>query len=304
MKRRQYLQIVGVGGIGAIAGCSDGGNSGGTQTQTATDTDAPTPTETETPTATETPTETVTQTEAPADAVLSYEVTGGSNWDGDLPDLISDWMKWVVVSFDVEQGEVSMEDLWFRSRIDTGERFQPADAQTNNALENGIENRGSITEGGSGDILYKAPTFADRYTWNLSGLRRQTVAGDNIQLEEPGEFYGDVTVSVDVEVTGSADIITSQAEEFREESEYWGIVTLEVAEGTLNVEDVWFRSSLEMSNRQLGVDYGANRSIKRGMRPRGEIKEGYTGYALYIVSENTNNVSWITDEMRQSVTIE
>jgi hypothetical protein len=309
MDRRHFLTTC-VGVSGVLAGCTgDGESSDPTENDPSNEEDPTTETETETQndpeTDTETETETDTETETEADAVLSYEVTEGSNWDGDLPDLYSDWMKWVVLSFDVEQGEVSMEDLWFRSRIDTGERYQPADAQTNNALENGIENRGSVLEGGSADILYKAPSFADSYTWNLSGLRRQTVDGENIQLEEPGEdFYGDVTVSIDVQVTQSSDIITPEAEEFREEGQYWGIVSIEVIEGNLNVEDVWFRSGLEVGNRRASIDYGSNRSIKRGMRSRGEIKEGYTGHALYLVSEDADDASWYTDEMRQSVTIE
>lgn len=290
MDRRDFLVSTSTGVSVVIAGCASDGNES---------------TDPETDSQTEEETGSQTETETPADAVLSYEVTEGPNWDGELPDLTSDWMKWVVLSFDVEQGEVSMEDLWFRSRIDTGERYKPASAQSNNALENGIENRGSVLEGGSADILYKAPTFAEEYMWNLSGLRRQTVSGENIQLEKPGEdFYGDVTVSIDIEVTQSSDIITSEAEEFRAEDEHWGIVSIEVVEGNLNIEDVWFRSGLEVGNRRASIDYGANRSIERGMRSRGEIKEGYTGHAVYIVSEDTDDASWYTDEMRQSVTIE
>lgn len=303
MNRRKYLSLIGGGSIALFAGCSS-------REEPATDTATESPTESEEPTRTETEsnaqtsTETETESEVQADTILSYEVTEGSNWDSELPDLYSDWMKWVVLSFNVEQGEVSMEDLWFRSRIDTGERYQPANAQTNNALENGIENRGSILEGGSADILYKAPSFSEDYTWNLSGLRRQTVYGKNIQLEEPGEdFYDDVTVSIDIQVTQSSDIITPEAEEFRSEDEYWGIVAIEVIEGTLNVEDVWFRSGLEIGNRRASIDYGANRSIVRGMLPRGEIKEGYTGYALYVVKENTDDASWYIDEMKQPVDI-
>jgi len=306
MDRRHFLTTC-TGVSCLLAGCAgNGGSSNPTETDNPTNSVTPTATETETkePTQTETETETETATEVPADAVLSYEVTEGSNWDGELPDLYSDWMKWVVLSFNVEQGEVSMEDLWFRSRVDTGERYKPANAQSD-TLENGIESRGSVLEGGSANILYKAPTYSNSYTWNLSGLRRKTVAGENIQLEEPGEdFYGDVTVSVDIEITQSSEIITPEAEEFRAEDEYWGIVTLEPIEGNLNIEDVWFRSGLNVGTRRATVDYGANRSIKRGMRPRGEIKEGYTGYAVYVVSEDTEDVSWYTDEMRQSVTVE
>lgn len=221
MDRRYFLTAC-VGASGILAGCAgDGESNEPTETNSPPEEDS-NPTDTETQTNTEPDTETDTETETPADAVLSYEITEGSNWNGELPDLYSDWMKWIVLSFDVEQGEVSMEDLWFRSRIDTGERYKPANAQTEDALENGIESRGSVLEGGSADILYKAPSFTDSYTWNLSGLRRQTVDGENIQLEEPGEdFYGDVTVSVDIEITQDSDIITPEAEEFRAEDEYW-----------------------------------------------------------------------------------
>lgn len=291
MKRRKFVSGIGVGVMIGSAGCTNDSRSAG-EDSTETQTDEGTSQTTE------------EESENQADAVLSYEVTEGSDWDEDLPDLISDYMNWVVLSFEVEEGEVSMEDLWFRSRIDTGERYQPADAQTNNALENGIENRGSILEDGSADVLYKVPTFAEEYAWNLSGLRRQTVTGENIQVDEPGEFYGDVTVSVDIEITQDSDIITPEAEEFRDEGQYWGIVTIEIIEDVLNVEDVWFRSGLEVGNRRASVDYASNRNIKRGMRPRGEIKEGYTGHALYLISEDSDEASWYTKNMRQSVTIE
>lgn len=308
MNRRGFLVSTSTGASMLIAGCAsgnEGSNSTEANSPTETETEPARTTEADIPTETATETETDTATEVPADVVLSYEVTEGSNWDGELPDLYSEWMKWVILSFDVERGEVSMEDLWFRSRIDTGERYKPANTQTEDALANGIESRGSVLEGGSADILYRAPSYAESYTWNLSGLRRQTVAGENIQLQEPGEdFYGDVTVSIDIQITQSSDIITSEAEEYRAEDEYWGIVTLEVIEGTLNIEDVWFRSGLNVGNRRETVDYGANRSIKRGMRPRGEIKAGYTGHAVYVVSEDTDDTSWYTDEMRQSVSIE
>jgi len=306
MKRRNFLTSLSVGTSFWIAGCSSSDETATiNEPNSTTESEESTRIRTETNPQTESETETEQETEASPDAILSYEITEGSNWEGELPDLYSDWMKWVVLSLDVEQGEVSMGDLWSRSRIDTGERYQPADAQTNNALENGIENRGSLLEGGSADILYKSPTFAEDYTWNLSGLRRQTVDGENIQLEEPGEdFYADVTVSIDIEVTQSSDIITPEAEEFRAEDDYWGIVTIEVIEGNLNVEDVWFRSGLQVGNRRASIDYGANRSVKRGMRSRGEIKEGYVGHALYVVPEDTSDISWYTEEMLQSVTIE
>jgi hypothetical protein len=239
------------------------------------------------------------------DAVLSYEVTDGSSWDSELPDTISPWMEWIVLSFNVEEGSVSMEDLWFRSRVDTGERYKPASARSDDALENGITNRGDILEGGSADILYKVPSYSDTYEWNLSGLQRQSVDGENIQLEEPGDIsYGDVTVSSDIEITNNSDIIPDDAEQFKDDSEEWGIVELTVREGLLNVEDVWFRSKLRVGNRQAEIDYATNRYVKRGMRTRGEIKEGYTGYAIYIVPEGSDNPTWITDEMEQSVTIE
>lgn len=243
--------------------------------------------------------------EVDADAVLSYETTEGSEWSGDLPDFISDWKKGVVVSFDVLEGSVSMEDLWFNSRIDAGERYKPASARTNDALENGIENRGDILEDGSADILYEVPTYSDTHQWNLSGLERQSVTGEDIEVDTPGEeFYPDVSVSVDIEITDDAEMIPQEANEFKNENEAWGIASLEVLDGRLNVEDVWFRSKLRVTNRQVETDPAANRYVKRGMRPRGEIKSEYIGHAIYIVPGDSEDASWITDEMRQSVTIE
>lgn len=289
---------IGVGIIVGSAGCVEDGTNNTDSTETEPDDESSTPAETNQEGEEE------EESGTHADAVLSYKTTEGSDWDEELPDTISDHMKWVVLSFEVEEGEVSMEDLWFRSRIDTGERYQPADAQTDNALANGIESRGAVIDGGSADILYQAPTFAKEYTWNLSGLRRQTVRGENIQVNEPGESYGDVTISLDVEITQDSDIITPEADEFRNDDQYWGIVTIEVVENVLSVEDVWFRSQLEVGNRRVSVDYASNRNIERGMRPRGEIKEGYTGHALYLVSEDHDEVSWYTEDMNHSIMIQ
>lgn len=303
MNLRNYLLIAGAG-FGSIAGCTnnsdntepaagDGGDSSDTNSGENEQKGA------------QNETDGTQNGKSEADATLSYEITEGSNWDAELPDLYSKWMKWVVVSFTVERGAVSMEDLWFRSRIDTGERYQPADARTDDALENGIQNRGQILEGGSGDILYQSPTFADSFIWNLSGLKRHTVEGENFQLDEPGQdSYGDVTVSIEIEITDSSDLLPPEAEEYRSEGDLWGIVSIDILEGLLNVEDVWFRSSLELGSRRVSVDYAANRYVKRGMRPRGLIKEGYSGYAIYIVSEESENVTWYTEDMKQSVITE
>ncbi|MFC7059623.1 hypothetical protein [Halovenus salina] len=79
------------------------------------------------------------------------------------------------------------------------------------------------------------------------GVPSCTLVGDNIT---------DTIVSLcSVRATKESDIITQEAEEFRSGDKYWGIVTLEVVEGALSIEDVWFRSGLEVENRRASIDY-------------------------------------------------
>lgn len=278
-KRRRHI-LSGIGASVVLAGCieAENGDDGADDSDTGYDQDV--------------------------DVILSYEVVDGANWDEDFPSPRSDVRKWAVLSFEVLEGEISMEDLWFHSRLDTGERYKTPHVDTNEVLKNGIDSRGEIIEGGTAEILYEVPTYADLYEWNLSGLERQTVGGENIEVSEPGrEFYNPVTVSLHIEITHDSDLVPSDADDYKGDDEDWAVVKIDVLDGVLNMEDVWFRSRLQAGDRNVQIHHEANTGAERGIRSRGEIQAGHPGHAIYAIPQGSTDPSWITEEMRQDVTI-
>jgi len=118
------------------------------------------------------------------DAVLTHSINAG-NGPEDIPESISksreeggrreDGNKWVVVTFEVTAGTLDMEDVWFRSRVETTDRFHDLDHATAD-LSNGVQSRGEIKEGGSGIALYQIPEDQDTYEWNLADMRQDVEA--------------------------------------------------------------------------------------------------------------------------------
>lgn len=89
-------------------------------------------------------------------------VQGVDNPDGRL----QEGNKWVVVEIYVQSGELDMEDIWFRSRVETNDRFHELN-HVSDELTDGIQSRGNIAEGGYGIALYQMPENSDFVSWNL-----------------------------------------------------------------------------------------------------------------------------------------
>lgn len=83
--------------------------------------------------------------------------------------------KWVVVQFDVVQGTLDMQEMWFHSRIETSDRFYDLDHGTRDLVD-GVQPRGEIKESGSGIALYQIPEDEGRYLWNLEDVRQDVHA--------------------------------------------------------------------------------------------------------------------------------
>lgn len=114
------------------------------------------------------------------DAVLEYSINADEEPE-EIPDDIRKSRdeggrrragnKWTVVTFEVVEGTLDMEDVWFRSRIETGDRFYELDHATAD-LSDGIQSRGEIKKGGFGIALYQIPQDADTYEWNLDEMQQ------------------------------------------------------------------------------------------------------------------------------------
>ncbi|MFC5970560.1 hypothetical protein ACFPYI_04375 [Halomarina salina] len=158
-QRRQFLRATVAGSAAILAGCSgasesdnqdDAGGGGGSN----------------------------------ANVVLEYSLTSGKSPDA-VPSDISksrenggrreEGYKWIVVSFDVTQGTLDMEDVWFRSRVETSERFFDLDHGTAD-LTDGVQSRGEIKQGASGIALYQVPQDVNRLSWNLDEMRQNVDA--------------------------------------------------------------------------------------------------------------------------------
>ncbi len=83
--------------------------------------------------------------------------------------------KWVIVEFDVIEGALNMQDIWFRSRVETSTRFYDLDHATGDLVD-GVQSRGDIKQGGSGIALYQIPADTDTYAWNLEQTQQNIEA--------------------------------------------------------------------------------------------------------------------------------
>lgn len=124
---------------------------------------------------------------AGADVVLEYSISASKEPDVVPEDIRQrrdeggrrrEGYKWVVVEFDVAEGTLDMEDVWFRSRVETSNRYYDLDHGTSD-LTDGMQSRGDIQEGGHGIALYQIPEDEDTYSWNLEEMR-QDVDAENV----------------------------------------------------------------------------------------------------------------------------
>jgi len=159
MQRRQYLSLA----VLSLAGCiSDEGNTSTTPTKTEAQTTNPTQTQG----SESTPEQTVK---------IEYTITAGKSPEA-IPESIrapvedggrlEPGNQWVVVEFDVLEGTLDMQEIWFRSRIETETRFYDLDHATDK-LADGVQSRGGIKAGGRGIALYQIPEDVTAYEWNL-----------------------------------------------------------------------------------------------------------------------------------------
>lgn len=157
-QRRQFLQATVVGSVASLAGCAGESSANNQSSEEGGNPDA--------------------------DVVLDYSVTASESPE-DVPSKITksrddggrrrEDHKWVVVSFDVTRGTLDMEDVWFRSRVETDERFYDID-HGSAELADGVQSRGEIKQGASGIALYQIPEDVDAYSWNLEEMRQGVVA--------------------------------------------------------------------------------------------------------------------------------
>lgn len=300
MRRRAFLGAS-MASMLSVAGCTS--NEAEHPTATTPESDSTT-TKTETATQTASPTQT-TQ----ADAVLEYSITTGKNPDA-VPDDIAGLAdegngrrrvgyRWMVVTFEVVEGQLNMQDVWFNSRAETPARFYTLDHATAD-LELGVQSRGSIKSGGKGIALYQIPDDVSTYSWNL-GLLDQRVAGPNTdQPHEPAGPTDTVTVEYTVTSGESLSVVPDEYQNRLRDGHKWALVEFNVVDGQLSMSEVWFKSKLETESRLYDLDHTTSR-IELGVLSRGSIKPGHSGRALYQVSEDATSFTWNLDELSQTV---
>jgi hypothetical protein len=184
-QRRQFLRITIAGSAAIIAGCTGESESDNNGETISNNPDTARPTTTAVPEST-TPktTSSASSGESDAEVVLEYSITTGKSPE-QVPSSISksrddggrrkEGYRWVVISFDVTQGTLNMQDVWFRSRVETSERFYDLDHGTAD-LTDGVQSRGEIKQRASGIALYQIPEDAENYSWNLEEMRQDVEA--------------------------------------------------------------------------------------------------------------------------------
>lgn len=241
-------------------------------------------------------------TEPDYDTVIDYSTHVQSSASGkyDLPDPRYDW-SWLVVDFEVVEGQLDMEDVWFRGLTETDERYYTVSPLTDQ-VEDGIESRGAIREGTRGVMLHAyPPSPAADVIGPMFSATRTAIGGEGVGTDGPTDLYPSVSVEYSVETAQDPDVLPS--EYAAPNGEMWAVVTLNVTEGVLNLEDVWFRSQLITESRLHDCD-PYSRFADRGVRSRGLVKTGYSATALYQIAEDESVERWgYTEDGRQNVSI-
>lgn len=295
MRRRCFIHVTAGGSLGILAGCArnDSKNGGTSDTAPA---DTPPPTQS-TPTETEPPTKSPDVRIAP-----SVHEQAGTSGKYDLPEPTYGEWSWIVVDFEVREGTLDMSDLWFSGLFETKERYRTVSKSTSEA-KGGIESRGAIRSGGRGLILHGYPSSprSGLVGPNFS-MTDQAIVGGNVLNDGPKEPYPPVSVRYTVETKKNPNVLADEYVRRKDDDEVWAVVTLEIIEGVLNMEDVWFRSRLGTEDRTLAIDHSSS-FADRGIRSRGYVKKGHAGHALYRISAGASVESWGYEDARQDVTI-
>lgn len=306
MKRRTFL-VSTVSGVGVLAGCTTGGDgSNGNDQPQSEATPESTPTAEDTSESdTVTDTETETQSAPEYDVVVDYSTHLQSSASGeyDLPDPRYDDWSWLVLDLEVAEGELDMEDVWFNAFFETEERLHEVSHDSSD-VEDGVKSRGSIRQGGRGIILHAYPPSpgSELVGWNTSAMD-QSVGGEGVVRDGPSDLYPSVSVEYSVETSTNPEILPDEYASRRSESEIWAVVSLDVVDGFLNMEDVWFRSQLTTGSRRYDLSHSSSHA-ERGVRSRGMVKSGYSANALYLIGDDESVEAWgYTENGRQDVSI-
>lgn len=129
MKRRVFLSTVGATGV-LIAGCTEDKEPTDSSENTGTDTEAEAETDPGSAQETQDPDQETRSTEGgdeepDHDAVIEYSAHTQDSASGEynLPELRYDGWNWIVLDFEVIEGQLSMEDVWFRGLFETQQRY-------------------------------------------------------------------------------------------------------------------------------------------------------------------------------------
>jgi hypothetical protein len=292
MKRRAFLSTT-AGTAAFIAGCTDNNETG----------DSPENTDNTLDNDTNPDSEGDTETTPEYDAVIEYttHIQEAGNGEYHLPEQrYEDW-SWIVMDFEVIEGQLDMEDVWFNGLLETEERYYTVSKQTDQT-EDGIESRGAIRHGNRGLTLHEyPPSPASSLVGPVFSATDTSIGGEEVGTTGPTDLYPPVTVEYSVETTQNPESVPDEYEP--EQGNSWAVVNLHVANGVLNLEDVWFRSQL-LTDARVYECHPYSRFVDRGVRSRGLVKEGFSANALYQVANDEDIEEWgYTEDSRQDVTI-
>ena len=246
--------------------------------------------------------ESTNTTDSELDTVIDFSshVEDPPSEEYELPDSQYGNWSWIVVDFEVLEGELDMGDIWFNGLFETEERYYTISPLTDQ-VENGVESRGQIREGGQGVLLHAyPPSPASELIGPVFSATDSSIGGDGVIDDGPRELYPSASVEYTVETDPNPNVLSD--EYTADSGEKWAVVTLNVTEGLLNIEDVWFRSQLTTESR-IHDAHPYSRFADYGVRSRGLVKQGYTANILYKIGENESTESWGYDEPRQEVSI-
>lgn len=269
MNRRKYLAVT--GGVIVVAGCSSDGDNGESQNED---------------------TETTEITDTPQDTA---EEEGESSGDPEFEIASLDYPQNPMVNETVSI-EITVENIGdgtgdFESELHLGGptgifELDPIELE---AIEPG---------GTSGWIIYdiEFEEAGDYHYW-IDTLEEEFV----IEVQ-PLQIILEYTITADkTPEQVPEDIHKSRSEGGRRQEGYkWVVVEFEVVEERLNMEDLWFRSSIETSNRLFDLDH-ATGDLVDGIQSRGDIKQGGSGIGLYQVPEDADTFEWNLEETQQNI---
>jgi hypothetical protein len=209
---------------------------------------------------------------------------------------------WIVTEFEVLEGELDMEDVWFRGYFETAARYYAVAKQTAEA-DGGIESRGTVQQGGTGRILYPYPPSpgAELVGPNVSATR-QRIVGANIEAAGLSASPA-VTVAPSFSRTTDLDIVAGDdvGRRLNDDTE-WAVVTLDVRDGMLDMANAWFRSRLRTESRTYERST-VSTQVPYGVIPRGYVKSGEQARLVYQIPADAPIDSWGLSDSQQDVTI-